>query len=114
MHMAVSELPGKITCVRLSGRLDAAGAGRIDVPFTSRVVGAGRNAVLDLSGGSFIASMGIRLLISSARGLDRKWKKLVLFGARNLVHEVLEQAAIHQIIPVVATEHEALEQFGMA
>lgn len=114
MQMAMSELPGKITCLRLSGRMDAAGAGQIDVPFTSRVVAAGRNALIDLAGVSFIASTGIGLLIAAARGLDRKGRKLVLFGASDLVREMLEQAAIDHIIPVVATEHAALEQLGVA
>lgn len=114
MQMAMSELPGKITCVRLSGRMDAAGAGQIDGPFTSRVVAAGRNAVIDLAGVSFIASTGIGLLISAARGLDRKGRKLVLFGASDLVHEALEQAAVDQIIPVAATEHAALDLLGIA
>lgn len=108
MEMAASELPGNVTCVRLTGRIDAEGAGRIDVPFTANVAAVGRNAVVDLAGVSFIASMGIRLLISAARGLSLKGSKLVLFGAPPLVQNVLEQAAIDQIIPLVATQEQAL------
>lgn len=106
--MATSQLDGNVTCVRLRGRLDAAGADRIDAPFTARVVAAGRPAVIDLSEVSFIASMGIRLLISGARGLDRKGAKMVLFGARDLVRTVLQEAAIDQIIPLVDDEPQAL------
>jgi anti-anti-sigma factor len=112
MEMAASELPGSVTCVRLTGRLDAQGAGRIDVPFTANVAAVGRNAVIDLSGVTFIASMGIRLLISTARGLSLKGSKMVLFGAHDLVQNVLEEAAIDQIIPVVATQEQALAAFG--
>jgi anti-anti-sigma regulatory factor len=38
-----------------------------------------------------------------------KGSKMVLFGARPLVQDVLEQAAIDQIIPLVATQEQALE-----
>jgi anti-anti-sigma factor len=112
MDIEVSELQGRVTCVRLSGRLDAAGADRIDTAFTTAVVAAGRPAVVDLSGVTFVASMGIRLLIASARGLRVKGADLVLFGAQDLVYTVLDQAALDQIIPLVATEQQALERLA--
>ena len=112
MDMQVSELGGKVTCVRLSGRLDAPGADGIDTRFTAAVVGAGRDAVIDLSGVSFVASMGIRMLIAAARGLHAKGAQLVLFGAQALVYTVLDQAALDQIIPLVATEQLALDRLA--
>jgi len=110
MDMDVTELTGKVTCIRLHGRLDAPGVDHIDTRFTAAAVAAGRDAVIDLSGVTFVASMGIRMLISSARALKLKGAQLVLFGAQDLVQNVLEQAAIDQIIPVVTTEDRALEQ----
>jgi anti-anti-sigma factor len=109
MEMASSELPGSVLCIRLNGRMDAEGANRIDVPFTASVAVGGRSAAIDLTDVTFIASMGIRLLISAARGVRMKGSKMVLFGARPLVQDVLEQAAIDQIIPLVATQEQALE-----
>lgn len=108
MKMAATELPGNLTCIRLSGRLDAPGADRIDVPFTAHVAAVGQDAIIDLSGVTFVASMGIRLLISAARGLARKGARMVMFGAQELVRNVLEEAAIDQIIPMVATEEQAV------
>jgi anti-anti-sigma factor len=110
MEMTLTELPGPVSCVRLDGRLDAAGADRIDTRLTAAVVATGRPAVVDLSGVTFLASMGIRLLIATARGLRAKGAKLVLFGAPDLVQNVLDQAALDQIIPVVATQQQALER----
>ena len=110
MDMHVSELGGTVTCIRLTGRLDAPGADRIDTAFTAAVVAVGRDTVVDLSGVSFVASMGIRLLIAGARGLNGKGAKLVLFGAPELVYAALDQAALDQIIPLVATEQQALER----
>lgn len=110
MEIEVSEIEGRRTRVRLMGRLDAPGAERIGVPFTAAVAAAGRDALVDLSEVSFIASMGLRLLIGTARALNGKGAAMVLFGAQDLVREMLDQAGIDQIIPVVETELQALER----
>jgi anti-anti-sigma factor len=112
MDMAVTELAGNVCCVRLSGRLDAPGADQIGVRFTAAVVAPGRNAVIDLSGVSFIASLGMRLLIASARGLHTKGATLVVFGAQEGVQNALEQAALDQIIAIVDSEAHALERLA--
>jgi anti-anti-sigma factor len=74
------------------------------------VVSQARHAVIDLSRVDFLASMGIRMFIASARGLHLKGAKMVLFGAQPLVWSVLEHVALDQIIPIVATEELALER----
>jgi len=112
MELASTEISEKITGVTLNGRLDAAGVDRIDLPFTAAIVTRARNAIVDMSGVSFIASMGIRLLISTARALRLKGSTLVLFGAPELVQGVLDDAAIDQIIPIVATREQALSRLA--
>jgi anti-anti-sigma factor len=110
--MALSELAGPVTRVALRGRLDAPGADRISLRFTAGVAAPGRAAVVDLSGVEFIASMGIRLLIATARALDQKGAKLVLFGAQPLVQGVFDDAALDQIMPIVTTEDQALAELA--
>ncbi|MGZ8982291.1 MAG: STAS domain-containing protein [Burkholderiaceae bacterium] len=108
--MTLTELEGSVMRVGLNGRLDAPGADHVGVRFTGAVAAHGKNAVVDLSNVTFIASLGLRLLISNARSLRLKGARMVLFGPTELVKEVLDDAAIDQIIPVVATEADALEQ----
>ena len=110
--MSVSQLAGPVTCVRLSGRLDAQGADQIGLRFTAESASAGAPAIVDLSQVDFIASLGIRLLISTARALSAKGHRLVLFGAPEMVRNVLDDAAIDQIMAVVDTEAQALEQLA--
>jgi len=112
MDMAVTELAGNVTCVRLIGRLDAPGADQIGSRFSAAVVSPGRNAVVDLSGVSFIASLGMRLLIASARGLGTKGATMVVFAAPELVQNALEQAAMDQIIAIVDSEAAALRRLA--
>jgi anti-anti-sigma factor len=96
-----------ITIVRLTGRLDSPGVDRIETRFTAAVAGPGRPAAVDLSGVSFLASMGIRMLISNARALRQKGAKMALFGVPEPIMTVLDHVAIDQIIPVLATEQDA-------
>lgn len=110
MDMQVSEIGGNVTCVRLTGRLDALGADQIGTRFTAAVAAMGRDAIVDLSGVPFLASMGMRLLISVARALHAKGAKLVLFGAQPMVQAVFEQAAFDQIVAIVVDEAAALRQ----
>lgn len=108
MDMTLTELDADTTAIGLRGRLDAAGADQVGVRFTAATASGHRHAVVDLTGVDFIASLGLRLLISAARGLAAKDRRLVIHGANELVRGVLEDAAIDQIIPVVDTRDDAL------
>jgi anti-anti-sigma factor len=111
--MTVTEIEGAATCVQLQGRLDAAGADRIGLRFTAALAGAGQKAVIDLSGVDFIASLGIRMLISAARTLNAKGGALALYGAGEMVQGVFDDAALDQLIPIVATQAEAVAAVGV-
>ena len=96
------------TRVQLQGRLDAAGADAIGLRFTAAAVGAARDVLIDLTGVSFIASLGLRLLISTARAVAARGHQMALFGATELVQETLADSALDQLMPIAATEAEAL------
>jgi len=106
--MTLDELTSPVTLVRLRGRLDAPGSDAIGLRFTAAVAGQSRNAAVDLTGVSFVASLGLRLLISAARSLASKGHRMVLFGANEMVQGVLDDAALDQIMPIFTAEDEAL------
>jgi anti-anti-sigma factor len=93
--------------VRLTGRLDSAGVGRVDTRFLAATAGSGRDSIADLTGVAFIASLGIRLLVEAARTLKSKGRRLVLVVADGLVRDTLRDGGIDQLIPTVATDAEA-------
>jgi anti-anti-sigma factor len=108
MDFQTSDL-GHAAKVVMQGRLDTPGVGEIETRFLASVVPAGRHAVVDLSGVSFVSSMGIRMLISAARSLSQKKAKLILYGAQPLVQESLDNVSLSDIVPIVASETQALE-----
>ena len=107
MSFEVTSL-GEVNKVVLSGRLDSANVDMIELQFVARVVPPALSVIVDLSQVSFLASLGIRLLLSTARSLAGRGAKMALYAPTEAVADVIETTALDDIIPVVATEAEAL------
>ena len=105
IEILVSE---NIAHVKLRGRLDTPGVDKIEAKFSGTLVPDGRNAVVDLREVSFIASMGLRMLIAVAKQLRRRNARMVLFAPQAQVNEVFQTVLLHDIVPIVADEAEAV------
>jgi len=99
---------GEVRKVTLKGRLDTAGVDMIETRFGAAIAAAGKNTVVDISEVTFLASMGIRMLIATTRSLSRKGGKLALYNATPAVREVIETVALTDIIPLAGSESEAV------
>ena len=107
MGMSLVEADG-FKKVILSGRLDSAGVDAIETQFTAAIVPAGQNALVDLSQVEFMASLAVRMFISTTRALAWRGGKLVMFGATAPVMEVIETMGFDDIVPVASSEAEAI------
>ena len=107
MEFQITPLDDECSIVRLQGRMDSPGVDRIETRFTAAVVAADRHALVDLSGVSFLASMGIRMFIANARAMNSKGRRMALFGATEPVMSVLESVALDQIIPIAPDQQQA-------
>ncbi|MDR3511248.1 MAG: STAS domain-containing protein [Caulobacteraceae bacterium] len=99
---------GDVRKITLAGRLDSAGVDLIEIRFGALIVPVGKHTVVDMTEVSFLASLGVRMLISTTRALSRKGAKLALFGATPPVMEIIETMGFNDIVPVVASESEAI------
>jgi len=98
----------KLRRVVLSGRLDMLGMEEIALKLTSLTAIKPLPVILDLRDVSFLASIGIRSIISSARALDQKGGRMViLLGDNELVKATLESTGIDDVIPMVVDEDQA-------
>jgi len=94
--------------IAISGRLDGPGTDEIAVKFTALATGTRPRVVVDLTGINFLASIGIRALLSSAKALQQKGGRMVLFvGANSAVTKTLEATGIDILIPMFADAAEA-------
>jgi anti-anti-sigma factor len=108
VEMDVIDLGNNTVKIVLHGRLDTPGVDRIETRFSATVVPGSKNVIVDMSDVSFIASMGLRMFISVGRSLSHKHAKMVLLSPQEMVNEVLQNAALGQIMPIVFDEQEAL------
>ena len=109
MRMDQVELPGNVLRVSLAGSLDIAGAGEIDMPF-SVIAGHRNKVIVDLGGVTFLASIGIRVLVKAARAISNKGGRLVIYNASEELRRVLHTTGIDAIIPLVADEAAAIAE----
>jgi len=99
--------------VRLAGRLDMLGMEPITLKFTSLTASHGQQVLVDLREVSFLASIGIRSIVSSARALEAKGGRMVLLVAPgSSVEATLTSTGISEVIPIHTEEAEALAALG--
>src|SRR4051812_33026801 len=106
MEMTMTDVQDDAVKIALRGRLDTTGVDAIETKFSAAA--KGKHALVDLSGVSFLASMGIRMLFSSARVLKTGGFRMIVLAPQELVSEVLDNAGVTQIIPIAPNEQEAL------
>ena len=111
MQFTISDEAGTTAKIDLVGKLDIAGAEVIALPLAT-LAGGKKGVVVDLSGVTFLASIGIRHLVSATKTLARKGGKLVLVGPTDAVKEVLVTSGVTDLMPIVATESAAYELIG--
>ena len=103
------QMPGDgTTRLFLSGRMDVAGAESIDQAFTSLAASHKAAVIVDLSEVDFLASIGIRTLLTSAKAQARRGGRLVLMNPQPMVASVLATAGVDTLIPIFADLEAAL------
>ena len=107
MEIVTSEDRGTTARVTLTGRLDIAGAEVIALPLAT-LAGAKQGLILDMSGVTFIASIGIRHLVSAAKALSRRNGLLVLLNPTEMVADVLTTSGLTNLLPIVGSDSEAM------
>lgn len=107
MEISQQELDNGIQKVVLNGSLDVSGAAEADGPFSE--VSAGNDKVIvDLGGVDFLASVGIRILVRSAKEIGGRGGKLALFGASDTAKRVMWTTGLDNILTITDTEADAI------
>jgi anti-sigma B factor antagonist len=99
MEMTTEELDKGVTKIDLNGRLDVVSTGQIELRF-SAIAGARRAVIVDLSQVTFLASMGMRMLLIGAKTMASKGGKMVLLAPVAEVAAVLKTARLDSLIPI--------------
>ncbi len=103
-------LDNGVSKILLSGRLDMKGTGEIEIPFTNRTTTGNVPVIVDMSGVMFISSIGIRLLLTCAKGAAARGKKFILFGLTREVYDTIVLPGLDQVLAIAGDEAVAIKQ----
>ena len=92
------------------GALDLASSRGLQTRLADLAGEVGQNAILDLSGVSFIDSVGLGVVLKAASRFHRQGKRLLIVAPPGPVHRILEFAGVSDRLPVVESVDEARAQ----
>lgn len=100
MELVVDSAHDSVVRIALSGRMDIEGTQSIELKLAAHTSVDSGVFIIDLSGVSFLASMGIRALIVSAKTVRTRGGRLAICGPDANVANTLRTAGIEQLIPI--------------
>jgi len=107
MDMKVIEAGEGIGHVVLDGRFDIQGAQEVDSRF-DELAKSNNVLVVDLAKVSFLASIGIRTLMLSAKTLIRRGGEMAVCGANESVEKVLRTTGFNEVAGIYPDSQSAL------
>jgi len=98
MEIAIKDA-GLTATITLIGRLDILGAESIDLPLAT-LSGSKNEIFVDMAGVTFIASIGLRHLVSAAKAVQRRGGRLTLLNPTEAVGEVITSSGLTILLPI--------------
>ena len=100
MKLEYSELENGIRLIKLIGRLDMDGTNAIDKQFVQACAGNHVYVLVDLSKVNYLSSIGIPLLITTAKAIVSRGGKMAFLSPQSNVKSVLDVTGVSTIIRI--------------
>lgn len=100
---------GDITVVNIEGKLDTNTATTAESEIDAVLNGGATQVIVNFEKLDYISSVGLRLLLATAKRLKKSGGTLRVCGLNATVQEVFDISGFTSILSVVATEAEALQ-----
>ena len=92
---------GAVRTIVVSGRLDVEGTNSVSAQLVDLAQGAQKGVVVDISPLKFLASIGIRALITAAKAVKARGGKMVLVvDSGSSVQMSIKATGVDQLVPV--------------
>ena len=98
---------GPVPTVAPTGALDLATSRGLQTRLAELAGETTQEAILDLSGVSFIDSMGLGVVLKAASRFHRQAKRLLIVAPPGPVHRILDFAGVTERLAIVETVEEA-------
>ena len=100
---------GDIIVAVIIPRFDAYTAIDVEKVFKDQIAKGLKKIMVDFSRTEYVASAGLRVLLSVAKSLHNSGGQIALFSMKPQVYEVFEISGFTQIFKIYASQQEALE-----
>ena len=108
MSISYDDVGENLRRIVISGRLDMPGTDSVASQLVDLVAAPKKGVVVDLTAVNFLASIGIRALIASAKAVQQRGGKMVLLvTGGSTVNMSLEATGVNDLIPVFKNASEA-------
>ncbi len=102
----------EVSYVALEGRFDQTGVEEVEQPFTKATTGRRLPTIVDMSGITFMSSIGIGFLYANTKELKKAGCKLVLLNPNGMVETVLRASKMDRVMPIAFELEDALQLLG--
>ena len=101
MYISYNDIGENLRRIVISGRLDMPGTDSVASQLAELTAAPKKGVVVDLSAVNFLASIGIRALLTSAKAVQQRGGKMVLVVSRGSTATMsLEVTGVDKLIPV--------------
>ena len=108
MSVSFQDIGAHVRRITISGRLDMEGTDSVTAQIMELVEAPNKGVVICLTGVRFLASVGIRAVVASAKAVQQRGGKLVLVvAAGSSAAMSLEATGVDTLIPVFTDSEEA-------
>lgn len=108
MSISYVDIGEDLRRIEITGRLDMVGAGSIASQLVELTAAPKKGVVVDMSGVEFLASIGIRALIASAKAVQARGGRMVLIvNPATTVVMSLKATGVDLLIPVFDNREDA-------
>lgn len=109
MKLDYSQLDNGIRLIKLIGVLDLNGTYSVEVQFVQHCAGDKVRVIADLSKVSYISSVGIPMLVNTAKSVVSRGGKVAFLRPQESVIKVLELVGVPLIIPIYDNLNSAID-----
>jgi len=99
---------GEVEVAVIVPRFDAYTAKEVETVFADLIEKGVKKLLCDFSQTNYIASAGLRVLLSTAKSLRKSGGQIALCSLEPYVYEVFETAGFTQLFKIYASEEESL------
>ena len=100
MKLEYNELEDEIRLIKLTGKLDLEGTNSIEKQFVQHCSGQNVYVLVDLSHVMYISSIGIPILVNSAKAVAGRGGRLALLAPQPNIKSVLDITGVSHVVRI--------------